>query len=138
MKYSLAIFDLGGTILNMLDDLADSTNAIMKKFGFPKRTTEEVRFMVGNGIPKLIERAIPDGINNPKDNQVLEDFIDYYRKHCEIKTAPYEGMIEALKTLKSAGVKIAVNTNKDETAARELCDNYFPDLIDYVSWRTKR
>ena len=133
MKYLLAIFDLDGTILNTLQDLADSTNAIMKKFEFPEHSVDNVRLMVGNGIPKLIERAIPDGVNNPKYNQVLADFIDYYRNHCEIKTAPYDGMIEAFKALKSAGVKIAVNTNKDETAAKKLCDNYFPDLIDYVS-----
>ena len=74
MKYKIAIFDLDGTILNTLDDLADSLNVVLQKFQMPLHTYEQVRFMVGNGIPKLIERAIPDGVTNPKYQEVNAHF----------------------------------------------------------------
>ena len=77
MKYKIAIFDLDGTILNTLDDLADSLNVVLQKFQMPLHTYEQVRFMVGNGIPKLIERAIPDGVTNPKYQEVLSEYIKY-------------------------------------------------------------
>ena len=122
MKYSLAIFDMDGTILNTLDDMTDSLH-----------TVDEVRFMVGNGIPKLIERAIPDGRGNAEFDKILADFIAYYEKHCAIKTAPYAGIVDCIKALRAAGLKIAVNTNKVEPAAIALCDDYFPGLFDIIS-----
>ena len=133
MKYSLAIFDIDGTILNTLDDMTDSLNVILEKYKFPLHTLDEVRFMVGNGIPKLIERAIPQGRENPEFDKILADFIAYYEEHCAIKTAPYAGIPECIKTLRAAGIKIAVNTNKVEPAAIALCDDYFPDLFDIIS-----
>ena len=133
MKYSLAIFDMDGTILNTLDDLTDSVNEIIKKYNYPLHTVEEVRYMVGNGIPKLIERAIPDGRSNPQFEKILADFISYYEEHCAIKTAPYDGVVDCIKTLRAAGIKIAVNTNKVESAAIALCDDYFPGLFDIIS-----
>ena len=96
MKYKIAIFDLDGTILNTLDDLADSLNVVLQKFQMPLHTYEQVRFMVGNGIPKLIERAIPDGVTNPKYQEVLSEYIKYYEKHCAQKTAPYDGILELI------------------------------------------
>ena len=133
MKYSLAIFDMDGTILNTLDDLTDSLNVILKQYNLPVHTVEEVRFMVGNGIPKLIERALADGRSNPDFEKILSDYLAYYEKHCAEKTAPYEGINDCIKKLKAAGLKIAVNTNKVEPAAIELCDNYFPGLFDIIS-----
>ena len=132
MKYSLAIFDMDGTILNTLDDMTDSLNVILEKCKLPLHTLDEVRFMVGNGIPKLIERAIEGGRDNPKFDKILADFIAYYEKHCAIKTAPYAGIPECIKTLRAAGIKIAVNTNKVEPAAIALCDDYFPGLFDII------
>ena len=133
MKYSLAIFDMDGTILNTLDDMTDSLNVILEKYKLPLHTLDEVRFMVGNGIPKLIERAIEDGRANPEFEKILKDFIAYYEEHCAIKTAPYEGIPECIKALREAGIKIAVNTNKVEPAAIALCDDYFPGLFDIIS-----
>ena len=133
MKYSLAIFDMDGTILNTLDDMTDSLNEILGRYGLPLHTLDEVRFMVGNGIPKLIERAIEDGRANPEFEKILKDFIAYYEEHCAIKTAPYEGIPECIKALREAGIKIAVNTNKVESAAIALCDDYFPGLFDIIS-----
>ena len=133
MKYSLAIFDMDGTILNTLDDMTDSLNVILEKYGFPLHTVEEVRFMVGNGIPKLIERALPDGKNTADYDKILADFIAYYEEHCAIKTAPYAGVVDCIKKLRAAGLKIAVNTNKVEAAAVSLCNDYFPGLFDIIS-----
>ena len=133
MKYSLAIFDMDGTILNTLDDMTDSLNVILEKYGFPLHTVEEVRFMVGNGIPKLIERALPDGKNTAGYDKILADFIAYYEEHCAIKTAPYAGVVDCIKKLRAAGLKIAVNTNKVEAAAVSLCNDYFPGLFDIIS-----
>ena len=133
MKYSLAIFDMDGTILNTLDDMTDSLNVILEKYKLPLHTLDEVRFMVGNGIPKLIERAIPQGLENPDFDKILADFISYYEEHCAVKTAPYAGIPECIKTLRAAGIKIAVNTNKVEPAAIALCNDYFPGLFDIIS-----
>lgn len=132
MKYKLVIFDMDGTILNTIDDLADSCNVILEKYGFPLHTVEEIKYMVGNGIPKLIERALPENVDKETYDKVLKDYIDYYDKHCQIKTAPYPGMIETLKKLKKMGVKLAVNTNKIQSAAQILCDTYFPGLFDFL------
>lgn len=133
MKYSLAIFDMDGTILNTLDDLTDSLNVILEKYSLPLHTVEEVRFMVGNGIPKLVERAVSGGREHPDFEKILKDFIAYYEKHCAIKTAPYAGIPECIKRLRQAGIIIAVNTNKVEAAAIALCDDYFPGLFDIIS-----
>lgn len=133
MKYSLAIFDMDGTILNTLDDMTDSLNVILEKYKLPLHTLDEVRFMVGNGIPKLIERAIEGGRENPDFDKILKDFIAYYEEHCAVKTAPYKGIPECIKALRAAGIKIAVNTNKVEPAAIALCDDYFPGLFDIIS-----
>ena len=124
---------MDGTILNTLDDMTDSLNEILSQYKLPLHTLDEVRFMVGNGIPKLIERAIPDGRSNPQFEKILADFISYYEEHCAIKTAPYDGLVDCIKTLRTAGIKIAVNTNKVEPAAIALCDDYFPGLFDIIS-----
>lgn len=132
-KYALAIFDMDGTILNTIDDLADSLNVILERYSMPLHTVDQVRFMVGNGIPKLIERAIPNGRNNPKLDEILKEYIAYYEEHSAIKTRPYDGIVEAVKALRKSGVKIAVNTNKVEAAALDLVAKYFPDCFDIVS-----
>ena len=80
MKYKLVIFDMDGTILNTIDDLADSCNVILEKYGFPLHTVEEIKYMVGNGIPKLIERALPENVDKETYDKVLKDYIDYYEK----------------------------------------------------------
>lgn len=124
---------MDGTILNTLDDMTDSVNAVLGRHNLPLHTVDEVRFMVGNGIPKLIERAVPGGRENPDFQQILSDFVAYYEAHCAIKTTPYPGVVECIRRLRDAGMKIAVNTNKVESAAVALCDDYFPGLFDVIS-----
>lgn len=127
------IFDLDGTLLNTLDDLADSTNYALSRFGYPTRTIEEVRQFVGNGVAKLIERAIPDGNNNPNFEKCLSIFKENYAQNMYNKTAPYNGIIEMLSNLKSKGIKIAVVSNKFDLAVKELCKKYFEGFIDFAA-----
>lgn len=127
------IFDLDGTLLNTLDDLADSTNYALSKFDYPQRTIEEVRQFVGNGVAKLIERAIPEGKNNSNYEKCLEIFKENYAQNMYNKTAPYDGVLEMLSILKSKGLKIAVVSNKFDLAVKELCKKYFNGYIDFAA-----
>jgi len=130
MKYQLAIFDLDGTLLNTLDDLADSTNYIMRQFGYPERTVEEVRKFVGNGIRKLLERSAPKGTLPEEIDRMFVQFKEHYGAHCADKTKPYDGIMELLNALKKQGVKLAVVSNKADYAVKALCEQYFPEYFD--------
>ena len=96
----------------------------------PVRTIDEIRRFVGNGIQKLIERAVPVGTTSSTVDAIFVDFIDYYKTHCEIATKPYDGIESLLKNLKEAGLKTAVNSNKADAAVQILCERYFPNLFD--------
>lgn len=130
MKYDTAIFDLDGTLLNTLDDLCDSTNFALKKCGYPQRGINEIRYFVGNGIYKLIERAVPDNTDKSKTDECFEIFKKHYKDNLYNKTKPYKGIIELLTLLKENGIKIAVVTNKADFAASRLCKKYFDGLTD--------
>lgn len=132
VKYKLAIFDLDGTILNTLADLADSTNYALQKNGLPGRSVEQVRLFVGNGIRKLIERAVPEGSDEALIQRVHEDFTEHYKVHCADKTRPYEGIMELLRALRAAGLKTAVVSNKADYGVQALCEDYFPGLFDFA------
>lgn len=136
MKYDLVIFDLDGTILDTLDDITNSCNVALKKNGLPLHTKEEVRFMVGNGIPKLIQRAIPENAGAEIQEKVLNDFLEDYHQHASENTKPYEGMSRCLENLKKLGLKLAVNTNKVEDASVDLCNRFYPGIFDYVAGNT--
>ncbi len=128
--YELIVFDLDGTILNTLDDLTDSLNVVFKELGYPKRTIEEVRNFVGNGVLKLIERAVPTNTSEEDVFKAFHRFSKYYQTHCAIKTKPYEGIIEVLQELRKQGCKVAVTSNKIHPAVVSLCHKYFKGLID--------
>lgn len=132
MMKSAIIFDLDGTLLNTLNDLTDSTNFALKQFHYPARSVEEIRNFVGNGVAKLIERAIPDGIDNPNFEECLEIFKKHYSENMYNKTAPYDGIVPMLTSLYEDGYGIAVVSNKFDSAVKELCNKYFPYLI-YVA-----
>ena len=123
------VFDLDGTLLDTLEDLTDSVNYAIGKFGFPKRTLDEIRSFVGNGIAKLIERVIPEGTENPHYEEILKTFREYYALHCKDKTKPYDGIIEMLDTLDKEGYRMAVVSNKFDAAVKELCGLYFGKRI---------
>ena len=124
------LFDMDGTLLNTLNDLQDSVNYALEQFSFPTRTLEEIRRFVGNGVKKLMERAIPDGLDNPKFDECFAIFLDYYKTHNAIKTAPYDGVIPVLKALRDRGVRVGVVSNKIDNALQELTKLYFGDLVE--------
>ncbi len=132
MKYMIAIFDLDGTILNTLEDLADSTNYALKTYGYPERTMDEVRQFVGNGIRKLMERAVPEGTPVEEIDRVHETFTAHYKVHCADKTRPYDGIMELLQNLKKDGCKLAVVSNKADYGVQELCKQYFDGVFDFA------
>lgn len=137
MKYNYIIFDLDGTLLNTLDDLRDSTNYALRRFGFPERTTDEVRRFVGNGVARLIHLAVPEGTDEKTEADCLAVFKAHYKDNMTNKTAPYPGIIELLKKLRERGVKIAVVSNKFEPAVIGLCEDYFKSLIDAAVGQTE-
>ncbi len=130
MQKKIFIFDMDGTLLNTLEDLMISTNYALSQFDYPTHTIEEIRFFVGNGVAKLIERAIPDGLNNPNYEKCLEIFKKHYAKNMYNHTSAYVGIPELLKILKDKGIKTAVVSNKFDLAVKELSNKYFGDLID--------
>lgn len=130
MRYKLAVFDMDGTILNTLEDLADSTNYALRVNGLPERTIDEVRRFVGNGIRLLIERAVPNGSEAELTDKVFETFKDYYKTHCAVKTKPYDGIKDVLSALRKAGCLTAVVSNKADFAVQDLCHDYFEELFD--------
>lgn len=130
MKYKAAIFDLDGTLLNTIEDLADSLNYALGKFDLPLRTVAEVNSFVGNGIRKLIERGVPQGSSQNTVDKVFEDFNSHYRLHCADKTKPYDGITDLLKCMRQAGIKTAVVSNKADYAVAQLCKKYFDGLLD--------
>lgn len=130
MKIKAVIWDLDGTLLNTLDDLAASTNAALRAHGLPERTTDEVRAFVGNGIHKLIERAVPElGAQHPKFRAVLDSFVAHYADHSKDHTRPYDGIMDALNVLAGKGVKHAIVSNKVDFAVKELSREYFGDRM---------
>lgn len=127
--YSTYIFDLDGTLLDTLDDLAASTNAALRHSGMPERTKEEVRQFVGNGIRKLMERAIPDGTANARFDETFDFFCKYYLHHSLDNTKPYDGIPELLAELKQQGKRTAIVSNKFYLATQELARHFFSDTI---------
>lgn len=129
-KYDTVIFDLDGTLLNTLEDLKDGVNAVLRNHGFQERTTEEVRHFVGNGIRKLMERALPENVTGEAFERIFEEFRSYYTEHCQIKTRAYDGILKLLETLKKRGYAMAIVSNKNHGAVCELNDIYFKDYIE--------
>lgn len=128
--YNTVIFDLDGTLLNTIEDLADAVDYIQKKYDFPVHTVNEVKSHVGNGLRVLMERSIPDGKENPKFNEIFAEFKEYYQQHCQVKTSEYSGIIEMLKKLKEKNIKMAIVSNKNYKAVLSLNEIYFKDYIE--------
>ena len=121
------LFDLDGTLLDTLQDLIDSTNATLAHFGYPLRTAEEVRQFVGNGAKRLFELALPEGSTPQTVAEALAWFKEYYPAHSQIKTKPYDGILEALEEIRKE-FPVAVMSNKPDVAAKPLCKTYFGDI----------
>ena len=125
----VVVFDLDGTLLNTLDDLADSTNHILAQHGYPTHPLDAYRYFVGNGIAKLVERALPAEHRTATTIQtMLNEFIPYYNLHKADKTSVYPGMTQLMKTLQQKGIQIAVASNKVHSAMQPLMEHYFPEI----------
>ena len=133
MIYKLAIFDLDGTVLDTINDLADSVNHALCKSSLPSRTVAEVCSFVGNGIRSLIERSVPTGTDVPVTDAVFDEFKEYYKTHNSVKTRPYDGICDMLHSLKRRGITLAVLSNKADFAVQTLVEMYFPGIFDYVA-----
>lgn len=122
------IFDLDGTLLNTLHDLAAAVNYSLRENGMKEHTIDDIRRFVGNGVKKLIERAVPNGTETSKLNDVFTDFRSYYMEHYLDATKPYEGISETLQELKKRGCKMAVVSNKMMAATQKLVAHFFPEI----------
>ena len=129
-NYDTYVFDLDGTLLSTLGDLAASCNHALRANGMPERTIDEVRRFVGNGVKKLMERAIPGGLDNPLFEKTFADFRQHYMHHNLDTTCPYPVVMEMLESLRSRGKKVAVVSNKFYAATQALCKHFFGDLVD--------
>lgn len=125
----LVIFDLDGTLLNTIADLANSTNFALAKLGFPRHKAEKYNFMVGNGINKLFERALPEGEKTEENVlRIRREFLPHYDSHNADESRPYPGITELLQHLQAAGIQIAVASNKYQAATSKLIAHYFPEI----------
>ena len=131
--YQFVIFDLDGTLLNTLGDMADAVNWVCRQKGWPEHTEAEVMAMIGHGIPNLVSQFSPEGFRTEEAvAQTLPVFSAYYGAHNMERTCPYEGVPALLAKLKAAGVKLAVFSNKADGFSREMVEHYFPGVFDVV------
>lgn len=130
MKYEAIIFDLDGTLTDTLEDLKNSVNFAMREFGFPERTTDEVRSFVGNGVKRLIDLSVPENTSDVISAECLSVFKNHYKDNSLVLTKPYDGIIPMLERLKKEGIKTAVVTNKMHEAAVDIVNLFFGELID--------
>jgi len=136
-KYDTVIFDLDGTLLNTLDDLTDSVNYALKLYDFPRRRISEVRSFLGNGVGRLIELSVPNGLDNPNYEKCLADFRNHYSQNMQNKTDTYKGIMELLKQLLKENCKIAIVSNKFDTAVKRLNKTYFGEYIKVAIGESK-
>lgn len=137
MRFSTVIFDLDGTVLNTLDDLAFSANLVCERHGWPTHPRDAYKLMVGNGMPKLVERFTPADLAADPDllARTFEEFCACYDEHKEDSTCPYPGVVDMLDALGEAGVRLGVLTNKDHGAAVPLIERYFGSRFADVQGR---
>lgn len=128
MKYDTYIFDLDGTLLDTLHDLAASVNYALRQYSMPEHSIDDIRRFVGNGVRLLMERAVPRGAQHPQFEEVFATFRSHYMEHSLDTTRPYDGITETIHTLKERGCRLAVVSNKMMAATRELVAHFFPEI----------
>lgn len=129
-RYDTYIFDLDGTLLDTLGDLAASVNHALRSFGMEERGIDFIRMSVGNGVGNLIMRSVPGGTAAETADKVLAVFIEHYTAHGQELTVPYPGIVDMLRRLKASGARTAVVSNKFDAATKRLCAHYFGGMID--------
>ena len=126
--FNVYVFDLDGTLLDTLQDLANSVNYALRQNGMPEHTIDDIRCFVGNGVRLLMERAVPDGAQNPRFEAAFATFRQHYMQHSLDTTRPYDGIPELIHELKARGCQMAVVSNKMMAATQELVRHFFPDI----------
>ena len=126
--YKTFIFDLDGTLLDTLQDLANSVNHALRQYGMPEHSLDDIRRFVGNGVRLLMERAVPEGAQHPLFEEAFASFRQYYMQHSLDTTRPYDGIVETIRELKLRGCRLAVVSNKMMAATQELVAHFFPDV----------
>ncbi len=126
--FNVYVFDLDGTLLDTLQDLANSVNYALRQHGMPEHSIDDIRRFVGNGVRLLMERAVPDGARNPQFEAAFATFRQYYIQHSLDTTRPYDGIPELIHELKNRGCQMAVVSNKMMAATQELVHHFFPDI----------
>jgi phosphoglycolate phosphatase len=126
--FKLIIFFFVGTLLNTIDDLADCTNYVLQKNGYPTHEIDAYKYFVGNGVEQLLRRALPKNVAETAFSDILNEFMHYYEIHKGDKTAPYEGLVETLESLQEQGIQFAIATNKPHELLPALIRYYFPTI----------
>lgn len=129
-KITTLVWDLDGTLLDTLQDLAEAVNYALQSFDMPTHSLDEIRQFVGNGVRRLMQLSVPDGEQNPQFEAVFAAFKAYYVVHCKDHTCLYDGIAETLQQLKSMGYRMAVVSNKMQSGVDELYDQYFKDTFE--------
>ena len=132
MSVKACIFDLDGTLLDTLEDLANSCNAALRAQGLAERSIDEVRAFVGNGVRKLMQRAVPTGTDAATFEAAYAQFLEVYAREKAHHTKPYPGIADMVRALEARGVRAAVLSNKDDEAVAALCAQYFPGLFEWT------
>jgi len=133
MKYKGLIFDLDGTLLDTLKDLADAANASLDHFGFPVHSTDSYRYFVGEGLHTLVQRILPDSANENDVKKIMKKFAEIYTSNWNANSAPYPGIIDMLQALSEAGLQLAVLSNKPHKFTKICVDTFLPDsTFSYV------
>ena len=132
MKYDAVLFDLDGTVLDTVEDIADSLNRALENHGFARISTAQAESFLGNGTRRLVELALPESCPECVKEDVIEEYRGLYDRFCHEKTRPYRGMVELIKALKAAGVKTAIVSNKPDSMVQTLATVYYPGVPDVV------
>ncbi len=130
MHYRAVLYDMDGTVLDTLDDLADSVNHSLAEFGLPAVSREHVRQSLGNGAAHLVNCSVPQNMDPVEKQELLSFYKAWYDSHCSIRTCPYPGILSLMEELKAKGVRQALISNKPDTAVQELVREYFPGLLE--------
>lgn len=130
MRYDLVIFDLDGTLLDTVEDLRGALNHALAEAGYPEKTKDEMKLIIGGGVYNHVVKALPAGTDKAVIDSVFASFKAYYDTHCNVTTAPFPGIPGLLAALKAAGLRVAVNSNKLDANSRELIAAHFPGLVD--------
>ena len=130
MKYKAVLLDMDGTVLDTVEDIKDSANTALRKFGFPEMNSEQARARLGNGSKVLITKSLPQDVDEETLLKVLDFYVPYYDAHSHIKTKPYDGILELMEKLRALGCKLAIISNKPDSTVKELSLEFFPGLLE--------